>query len=173
LPSPIRARVPSEPAHRGSGGKAASAREGKIKRLIINIPPSHLKSLAASIALPAWWLGHDPTATIVNVTYGQELSDKFARDCRSLMLSSWYQALSPTRLVSSRAQLQELMTTSGWFRMATSAATGAAGKCERRSARCRPRCGSEAPSGSTGSGRGQLIQDRPRVVGRGRSSVHG
>jgi hypothetical protein len=38
-------------------------REGKIRRLIINLPPRHLKSLMASIAFPAWCLGHDPPRT--------------------------------------------------------------------------------------------------------------
>jgi predicted phage terminase large subunit-like protein len=100
--------------------KLQAAREGKIKRLIINIPPRHLKSLAASIALPAWWLGHDPACAIINVTYGQELSDKFARDCRSIMMSPWYQTLFPARLAASRTAIQELITTRGGFRMATS-----------------------------------------------------
>ena len=45
----------------------------------------HLKSLAASVAMPAWLLGHDPGLAIVNVTYGQNLSEKFARDCRAVM----------------------------------------------------------------------------------------
>jgi hypothetical protein len=100
--------------------KLQAAREGLIKRLIVCIPPRHLKSLAASIALPAWWLGQDPAAAIINVTYGQELSDKFARDCRTIMMSPWYRALFPARLVSPRAALQELVTTQGGFRMATS-----------------------------------------------------
>ena len=60
--------------------KLQSVRDGHTRRLIVNIPPRHLKSLASSIALPAWLLGHDPTLAIVNVSYGQELSDKFARD---------------------------------------------------------------------------------------------
>jgi predicted phage terminase large subunit-like protein len=97
-----------------------AVREGKVKRLIINIPPRHLKSLAASIALPAWFLGHDPGAAIICATYGQDLSDKFARDCRSLMQSRWYEATFPTRLTSSRAALQELVTTRSGFRLATS-----------------------------------------------------
>lgn len=100
--------------------KLQSVRDGRVKRLIINIPPRHLKSLAASIALPAWLLGHDPTQAIINVTYGQELSDKFARDCRAIMMSSWYHALFATRLLSARASLQELATTRGGFRMSTS-----------------------------------------------------
>jgi predicted phage terminase large subunit-like protein len=100
--------------------KLQAACKGPIRRLIICIPPRHLKSLAASIALPAWWLGQDPAAAIINVTYGQELSDKFARDCRSIMMAPWYQTLFPARLLSSRAALQELVTTQGGFRMATS-----------------------------------------------------
>jgi hypothetical protein len=39
--------------------KLTEVRRGTIKRLIINLPPSHLKSLMASIAFPAWCLGHD------------------------------------------------------------------------------------------------------------------
>src|SRR3984893_18585202 len=39
--------------------KLAAVRAGKIRRLIINLPPRHLKSLLASIAFPAWCLGHD------------------------------------------------------------------------------------------------------------------
>src|SRR5208282_334270 len=100
--------------------KLQAVRDGRIRRLIINVPPRHLKSLAASIALPAWLLGHDPAKAIINVTYGQELSDKFARDCRAIMMASWYRDLFPTRLTSPRAPLQELVTTQSGFRLATS-----------------------------------------------------
>ena len=100
--------------------KLQAVRDRQVRRLIINIPPRHLKSLAASIALPAWLLGHHPAEAIVNVTYGQELSDKFARDCRAVMMASWYRALFPTRLSSPRPPLQELVTTQGGFRLATS-----------------------------------------------------
>ncbi len=94
--------------------------EGSVRRLVVNVPPRHLKSLAASVALPAWLLGHDPTLAVVNVTYAQDLSEKFARDCRAVMTSPWYQSLFSTRLGSSREPLAELATTSGGFRMATS-----------------------------------------------------
>src|SRR5712672_4797599 len=40
--------------------KLTAVREGKIRRLIINLPPRHLKSLMASIAFPAWCLGMIP-----------------------------------------------------------------------------------------------------------------
>ena len=55
--------------------KLAAVRAGRIRRLIINLPPRHLKSLLASIAFPAWCLGHDPSAQILSVSYGQDLAD--------------------------------------------------------------------------------------------------
>src|SRR5207248_5735375 len=45
--------------------KLTAVREGKIRRLIINVAPRSLKSLLASIAFPAWCLGHDPSAQIL------------------------------------------------------------------------------------------------------------
>jgi hypothetical protein len=40
--------------------KLMEVRRGKITRLIITMPPRHLKSLMASIAFPAWCLGTIP-----------------------------------------------------------------------------------------------------------------
>jgi hypothetical protein len=64
-------------------------RAGRIRRLIINLPPRHLKSLLASIAFPAWCLGHAPSAQLLCVSYAQDLADKLARDCRTVMMSPW------------------------------------------------------------------------------------
>jgi hypothetical protein len=76
--------------------KLTAVRQGKIQRLIINLPPRHLKSLMASIAFPAWCLGHDPSVPILCVSYAQDLADKLARDCRSIMMSPWYRRIFPT-----------------------------------------------------------------------------
>src|SRR6267154_2810668 len=100
--------------------KLTEVREGKIRRLIINLPPRHLKSLLASIAFPAWSLGLDPTAQILCVSYAQELADKLARDCRSIMMSPWYQQIFPTRLAPHRQAVQEFITTRQGYRRATS-----------------------------------------------------
>jgi hypothetical protein len=50
--------------------KLAAVRDGRVGRLIINVPPRHLKSHLASIAFPAWCLGYDPSAQILCVTPG-------------------------------------------------------------------------------------------------------
>src|SRR6516165_642619 len=78
--------------------KLTAVREGKIRRLIINLPPRHLKSLLASIAFPAWCLGHDPSAQLLCVSYAQDLADKLSRDCRQIVASNWYRQLFATRL---------------------------------------------------------------------------
>jgi len=96
-----------------------ACRLGRTKRLIINIPPRHLKSLCGSIALPAWYLGHNPAGQIICVSYGQDLADKFARDCRAVMASKWYQRLFRTRL-SGRQAVHDFTTTDQGVRLATS-----------------------------------------------------
>src|SRR5438874_8673472 len=78
--------------------KLTAVREGKIRRLIINVAPRNLKSLLASIAFPAWCLGHDPSAQILTVSYAQDLVDKLARDCRSIMVSPWFRQIFLARL---------------------------------------------------------------------------
>jgi predicted phage terminase large subunit-like protein len=97
-----------------------AVREGKIRRLIINLPPRHLKSLIASIAFPAFCLGHDASAQILCISYAQDLSDKLARDCRSIMMSPWYRRIFPTRLARHRQAVQEFLTTAQGYRLSTS-----------------------------------------------------
>ena len=53
--------------------KLEACRQGASRRLIINISPRHLKSLCASVALPAWWLGQDPSAQILCVSQSEFL----------------------------------------------------------------------------------------------------
>ena len=94
---------------------------GETKRLIINLPPRTLKSLAASVAFPAWLLGHEPGKRIICASYGQDLAEKHARDCRTLMASAFYRDLFPGTVLSSDKQsVNDFMTTKQGFRMATS-----------------------------------------------------
>jgi hypothetical protein len=53
--------------------KLEDVRYGRCKRLIVNVPPRHLKSHAISVAFPAWLLGHEPSKQILSVTYAQDL----------------------------------------------------------------------------------------------------
>jgi predicted phage terminase large subunit-like protein len=100
--------------------KLEACRQGKIKRLIINLPPRHLKSHAASVAFVAWLLGHDPSLNIICVSYGKDLADDMARRCRTLMNSAFFKELFPTRLATDRQALDNFGTTANGSRIATS-----------------------------------------------------
>ena len=94
-------------------------RKGKLRGLIINVPPRSLKSLMASVAFPAYLLGHNPAAQIICASYAQPLADKLAADCRSLMRAPWYQELFPGTLLD-KESINEFTTTEKGFRLATS-----------------------------------------------------
>jgi predicted phage terminase large subunit-like protein len=100
--------------------KLAAVRDGRIRRLIINLPPRHLKSLLASVAFPAWCLGHAPSLQILCASYAQELADKLSRDCRRIVASPWYRRVFPTRLSAARQAMAEFDTTAQGCRLATS-----------------------------------------------------
>lgn len=98
-----------------------ACRSGEITRLIINQPPRSLKSHCVSVAFVAFLLGHDPASRIICASYGQELANKHAMDCRAILASGWYQAIFPhTRLSPERQAVQEFMTTKQGFRLSTS-----------------------------------------------------
>jgi len=95
-------------------------RQGRLRRLIINLPPRYLKSHCASIAFVAWLLGHDPSARVICASYGQDLADKLALDTRKLMQSKWYQHLFATRISASKQAVGDFETIDGGGRFATS-----------------------------------------------------
>lgn len=92
---------------------------GETRRLIVNVPPRHLKSMLGSVILPAWILGHNPSAQIICMSYGQDLAEKLARDCRQIMTSAWYQAIFPQTRLSKQA-INEITTTKSGNRYTTS-----------------------------------------------------
>jgi hypothetical protein len=94
---------------------------GDTKRLIITIPPRHLKSISASVAFPARVLGHDPTRKIICVSYAQDLATKHGNDCRAVMTSDWYRRAFPgTEIDAAKNTETEVMTTKRGSRLATS-----------------------------------------------------
>jgi len=94
---------------------------GDSTRLIINIPPRNLKSICASVALPAFVLGHDPTKRVICVSYSDELAKKFSNDCRAVMKSEWYRRLFPEAVIDKAKDTEtEFQTTKRGYRLATS-----------------------------------------------------
>ena len=71
---------------------------GKIKRLIINMPPRHTKSEFASYLLPAWMIGKNPKLKIIQATHTADLAIDFGRKTKNLVDQDNYKELFPTRL---------------------------------------------------------------------------
>ena len=71
---------------------------GKIKRLIINMPPRHTKSEFASYLLPAWMIGKNPKLKIIQATHTADLAIDFGRKTKNLVDEPRYRELFPTRL---------------------------------------------------------------------------
>lgn len=94
-------------------------RQGENRRLIVTMPPRHLKSRVVSIAWVAWMLGHNPALSFLCVSYGQDLSEDHARDCLKIMLSRWYREAFPNTVIQ-RSSVSDIRTTAGGGRMATS-----------------------------------------------------
>jgi len=68
---------------------------GKIKRLIINMPPRHTKSEFASYLLPAWYLGKFPNKKIIQCSNTAELAVGFGRKVRNLVDGENYGKVFP------------------------------------------------------------------------------
>ncbi len=97
----------------------ACARPGA--RLVINVPPRHLKSVAISVALPAWLLGRDPARRIMVATYSQDLARLHATQCRAIMQTSWYRRMFPNAAIAEDGnRMLEIVTTRGGGRKAVS-----------------------------------------------------
>ena len=81
--------------HKIIAKKFENLADGKIKRLIVNMPPRHTKSEFASFLLPAWFVGRKPKSKIMQTTHTGELAIRFGRKVRNLMDSPEYKKIFP------------------------------------------------------------------------------
>ena len=94
-------------------------RLGEIRRLIITLPPRHLKSVIVSTAWPAWLLGLNPALRIIATSYGQDLAEKLSRDCLRIMDAPFYRSAFPELLLTRRSSA-DFETSEGGGRLSTS-----------------------------------------------------
>lgn len=69
--------------------------EGRIRKLIVSMPPQHGKSVGATTLLPAYMLGLDPDMRIAIASYSGTLASKFNRRVQRIIESREYEALFP------------------------------------------------------------------------------
>ena len=100
---------------------------GSSRRLVVNLPPRHLKSLLISVAFVAFALGRDPRKRIAVISHSQSLAADLAGKAKRVMESQWYREVFPkTRLV--RSSVSELETSEGGCRYSASIDTGITGR---------------------------------------------
>ena len=69
--------------------------DGRIRRLIVTVPPQHGKSLGASTLLPAYMLGLNPEITVAIASYSASLANRFNKRTQRIMDSDAYRSLFP------------------------------------------------------------------------------
>jgi predicted phage terminase large subunit-like protein len=101
--------------------------DGKTRRLLINLPPQHLKSFIGTICLAAYLLGTNPRLRIVLVAYNDAFAESLCAKVRDLMQSDWYQKAFATRIKDGHSRANDFATreNGGLFAVAaTGAITG-------------------------------------------------
>src|SRR5665213_847202 len=87
--------------------------EGDTRRLIVNLPPGHLKTLLCSVSTAAWLLAHKPSLKIMIITHSEQLSKTIARNVRTILQSAWFKELFDTRIKKGHASVTDFGTTAG------------------------------------------------------------
>lgn len=86
--------------------------EGKIKRLMVFMPPRHGKSELTSRRFPAWLFGINPRAKIISTSYASELASSFNRDVQRIIDEPRYNELFPATQLNGA----NVRTTQSWLR---------------------------------------------------------
>ena len=75
------------PFHRAYYRVLEAFAAGRIRRLIVTVPPQHGKSVGASVLLPAYLLGLDPDLRVAIASYSAALASKFNRRVQRIVES--------------------------------------------------------------------------------------
>jgi hypothetical protein len=100
----------------------AAVTAGRIRNLVINIPPRSAKSTIASVMWPAWVWIHKPAARWLCSSYAQNLAIRDSVKCRRLISSAWYQSRWGDRFRMMEDQNAKIQfdNSAGGYRLSTS-----------------------------------------------------
>ena len=65
--------------------------DGRIKRLLINVPPGSSKSRLARVMFPLWLWTNRPWMRVIGASYALALSERDSYYARTVIQSDWYQ----------------------------------------------------------------------------------
>jgi predicted phage terminase large subunit-like protein len=84
--------------------------DGKTKRLLINLPPQHLKSFVGTICLAAYLLGTNPRLRIILVAYNDQFAEALCGKIREMMQTPWYRGAFATRIKEGHSRANDFAT---------------------------------------------------------------
>ncbi len=98
--------------------------DGRINKLLINMPPGCMKSLLTAVFFPMWTWGpkRRPDIRWLFISYDQKLSTRDSRKCRTVLESQWYQSNwgSVFQIVDDQNQKMRFDTDKQGWRIASS-----------------------------------------------------
>lgn len=123
---------------------------GEITKLLINIPPRHMKSILVNVMWPAWEWVTTPHSKWLFSSYAKSLTVRDSVKCRRLIESQWYQNYwdKSFRLTSDQNEKTRFENSKSGYRMSTS--VGGSG---------------------TGEGGDRIVCDDPHKVGEAESNI--
>jgi len=100
----------------------AAVSDGRIRDLLINIPPRHMKSLTVAVFWPCWVWTTRPGTRWLFSSYAQQLSTRDSVKCRRLIQSPWYRSNwgDAFTLTPDQNQKDRFENSRGGHRLATS-----------------------------------------------------
>ena len=84
---------------------------GRIRKLIVSMPPQHGKSVGATTLLPAFMLGLNPDLRIAIASYSAVLASRFNRRAQRIIESQEYSELFPATTIKSGGRPPEYIRT--------------------------------------------------------------
>src|ERR1700761_2211180 len=101
--------------------------DGKKLRMLINLPPQHLKSFVGTVCLAAFLLGINPRLRIIVIAYNDAFAESLCAKIRDMMQTHWYRKVFGTRIKEGHSRANDFATheNGGVFAVAaTGAITG-------------------------------------------------
>ncbi len=94
--------------------------EGRIKKLIVSMPPQHGKSTGSSEMLPAYMFGKNPNLNIALMSYSATQSRKFNRKLQRVINKPSYSDVFPETLLSESGNNKDYIQTADEFEIVNS-----------------------------------------------------
>ena len=103
----MRPNLEMTPAHMSYYRVLQAFADGRLRRLIITMPPQHGKSEGSTRLLPAFLLGRNPDAHIAIASYSDTFAKKFNREIQRIIDSEQYRALYPATTLNGSGESDE------------------------------------------------------------------